>query len=290
MLNNKIMSGQELAVEKLAQVQARVRRLQDKYNITPGLAVILVGNDPASEIYVRNKLKRAAEAGIETFPYILPAMTTGSELLELLAELNRNQKVHGILVQLPLPEHINSFQVLNAVEPRKDVDGFSAISVGYLNTGHDDMGLVSCTPLGCLNLLKKYEPNLSGKHAVIVGRSNIVGKPMAALLLNQDCTVTICHSKSKDLAKLTSQGDIVVTAIGRPSFFTSEFFKEGAIILDVGINRLDIGGKVKLVGDVAFEEVLPKVKYITPVPGGVGPMTIISILENICLAAERASF
>jgi methylenetetrahydrofolate dehydrogenase (NADP+)/methenyltetrahydrofolate cyclohydrolase len=287
MINEKIMSGKELADSRLEQVKNRVKFLDIQYNITPGLAVILVGNDAASTIYVRNKLKRAEEAGIKTFPYLLSSDTSEEALLELIKELNEDYKVHGILVQLPLPNQIDSFKVLNTIKPSKDVDGFSAVSVGYLNIGNNNVGLISCTPLGCLNLLKKYEPELSGKHAVIVGRSNIVGKPMAALLLNQNCTVTICHSRTNNLVAITSQADIVVTAIGKPKFFTEEYFKEGAIVLDVGINRVESEGKVTLVGDVAFDEVLPKVKFITPVPGGVGPMTIISILENICLAAER---
>ncbi len=287
MKNSKIMSGKEYADEKLIQVKARTEAFKKKNNIAPGLSVILVGDDPASEIYVRNKMMRAREVGIEVFPYLLPQSTTQEYLLNLIDKLNNNNLVHAILVQLPLPASINAVQVLNRILPGKDVDGFSAISVGYLTIGRPDLALVPCTPLGCLNLLKKYEPQLAGKHAVIVSRSNIVGKPMSSLLLNENCTVTICHSKTKDLASLTSQGDIVITAIGKPGYFTAEYFKEEAIVLDVGINRIESDGKAHLVGDVAFDQVIDKVRYITPVPGGIGPMTIISLLENTCLAAER---
>ncbi|MDF2965189.1 MAG: bifunctional methylenetetrahydrofolate dehydrogenase/methenyltetrahydrofolate cyclohydrolase [Rickettsiaceae bacterium] len=287
MTSNKIMSGRELALEKLEEIKLRVQRFKNKNSFAPGIAVILVGNEPASEVYVRNKVKRAEEVGIQVFAHFLPESTSEESLLSLIDKLNKDAMVHGILVQLPLPLHMSSINVLNKILPAKDVDGFSAISVGYLNIGHRELGLTSCTPLGSLSLLKKYEPNLTGKHVVIVGRSNIVGKPMAALLLSENCTVTICHSKTKNLKDITSQADIVVTAIGKPNFFTPEYFKEGVIILDVGINRIEEKGNVKLVGDVAFDEVLPKAKFITPVPGGVGPMTIVSILENTCLAAER---
>ncbi|MCC2646929.1 MAG: bifunctional 5,10-methylene-tetrahydrofolate dehydrogenase/5,10-methylene-tetrahydrofolate [Rickettsiaceae bacterium] len=287
MSNNKIMNGRELAAEKIIEIKHRVEEFKRKHQFAPGIAVILVGNDAASEIYVRNKCMRAEEVGIQVFAHMLQEATLEESLLSLIDELNSDLKVHGILVQLPLPEQISSIKVLNKILPEKDVDGFSAVSVGYLNIGHRELGLTSCTPLGSLNLLKKYEPNLAGKRVVIVGRSNIVGKPMAALLLSEDCTVTICHSKTRNLKEITSKADIVVTAIGKPRFFTPDYFKDGVIILDVGINRVEEDGKVKLVGDVAFDEVLPKAKYITPVPGGVGPMTIVSILENTCLAAER---
>jgi methylenetetrahydrofolate dehydrogenase (NADP+) / methenyltetrahydrofolate cyclohydrolase len=287
MIDNKIMSGREFAKEKSEVLKFRVAAFKSKFTYAPGLAVVLVGNDPASEVYVRNKIKRAQEVGISVFPYLLPESTSEQAILSLINDLNDDHLVHGILVQLPLPDHISSSKILNRILPAKDVDGFSALSVGYLNIGYKELGLISCTPLGTLNLLKKYEPNLSGKHAVIVGRSNIVGKPMAALLLQESCTVTICHSQTENLKEITKLGDIVITAIGKPGFFDASYFKDNAIVIDVGINRVEVDGKIKLVGDVKFDDVLSKAKFITPVPGGVGPMTIVSILENTCLAAER---
>jgi len=281
MLQTKIIDGKAFAENLRADIKTRVAKLKTEKNITPGLAVVLVGNDPASEVYVRNKGKQTIEAGMQSFEFHLPAETSESELLKKIDELNKNPQVHGILVQLPLPKHMGEEAVINAIAPAKDVDGFNIINVGKLATGGD--GFVPCTPLGCLMLLKDTVGNLTGKHAVVIGRSNIVGKPMAALLLKESCTVTIAHSKTKNLPSLLKTADIVVAAIGKANFVKGEWLKQGAVIIDVGINRLE---NKKLVGDVDFASCQGIASAITPVPGGVGPMTIACLLENTYRAAS----
>ncbi|MFZ4541979.1 MAG: bifunctional 5,10-methylenetetrahydrofolate dehydrogenase/5,10-methenyltetrahydrofolate cyclohydrolase, partial [Rickettsiales bacterium] len=259
-------------------------RVKEQHCLTPGLAVILIGDDPASHVYVRNKGKACQEAGIASFETILPSNTTQAELLAHVARYNADDAVHGILVQLPLPDGIDAQAIINAIDPMKDVDGFHVINAGRLAVGQD--GLVPCTPLGCLLLLKDKLGNLTGKHAVILGRSNIVGKPMAQLLLRESCTVTICHSKTEFLSQEIRRGDILVAAIGKPEFVKGAWVKPGATIIDVGINRVTKeDGTTKLVGDVDFAAASEFAKFITPVPGGVGPMTIACLLRNTLQAA-----
>ena len=283
-MNTKIIDGKAFAEKLRLDIARRVAELKAKKNVTPGLAVVLVGNDPASEVYVRNKNKQAKEVGMNSFEFTLPAETTQAQLLDKIQALNYDATVHGILVQLPLPKHIDEDAVLAAIDPKKDVDGFHVINAGKLATGQD--GFVPCTPLGCLMLLKDVLGDLSGKHAVIIGRSNIVGKPMAALLLGNNCTVTIAHSKTKDLPALVKTADIVVAAVGRAEMVKGSWIKEGAVVIDVGINRITLpDGKTKLVGDVATQECIGIASAITPVPGGVGPMTIACLLENTLKAA-----
>jgi methylenetetrahydrofolate dehydrogenase (NADP+)/methenyltetrahydrofolate cyclohydrolase len=248
--------------------------------ITAGLAVVLVGDNPASHIYVRNKVKQCAAVGIASFEHRLPATVSEADLLHLIAQLNNDTTVHGILVQLPLPAHIDGQKVLHAINPAKDVDGFHPMNVGKLLLGEDTF--VPCTPQGCLILLQQVYPDLSGKHAVVIGRSSIVGKPMAMLLLNQSCTVSIGHSRTKDLPALCRTADIMVAAVGVPNLVQADWVKDGAVVIDVGINRLADG---RLCGDVDFAAVSPKTKAITPVPGGVGPMTIACLLKNTVKAA-----
>ena len=249
--------------------------------IKPGLAVILVGEDPASQVYVRNKKKACADVGIYSESYDLPAETSQAELLELIDKLNNKDDIHGILVQLPLPKHIDENAVINAIVPEKDVDAFHPVNVGKIMTG--DYDFLPCTPAGVMCLLKHYNIDPSGKECVVVGRSNIVGKPQAMLLLHANGTVTICHSRTKDLKAKCLEADILVVAIGKPDFITGDMVKEGAVVVDVGINRKDDG---KLTGDVDFDSVEPKASYITPVPGGAGPMTITMLLKNTVKAAE----
>ncbi len=276
-----LMDGKALSATVRTDLTAKVAALKATRGITPGLAVVLVGDDPASHVYVRNKGKQCAAVGMNSFEHILPANTTQRDLLALVQQLNADNAVDGILVQLPLPAHLDAQEVINTLDPAKDVDGFHPVNVGKLSVGLQ--GFVPCTPLGCLKLLQHYvSQDLSGKHAVVIGRSNIVGKPVAALLLAQHCTVTIAHSKTKDLAALCRTADILVAAIGKPHFVKADWVKDGAIVLDVGINRLDNG---TLVGDVDFAAVAPKTTAITPVPGGVGPMTIACLLENTYQAA-----
>ncbi len=287
MTATKIIDGKTFAANLRADIAKRVAALKAEKHLTPGLAVVLVGNDPASEVYVHNKGKQTIEAGMQSFEYHLPAETTEAELLKKIDKLNHNEKVHGILVQLPLPKHINEEAVINAISPLKDVDGFNILNVGKLATGSD--GFVPCTPLGCLMLLKDTLGDLSGKHAVVIGRSNIVGKPMAALLLKESCTVTIAHSKTADLPALLKTADIVVAAVGRPNMVKGEWLKQGAVVIDVGINRIPATeGKTKLVGDVDFASCQGIASAITPVPGGVGPMTIACLLENTYRAATKS--
>ncbi len=262
-----------------------VTALKNDHGLTPGLAVVLVGEDPASQVYVRNKAKQTVEVGMESFEHRLAADTSEADLLALIDSLNADDRVHGILVQLPLPAHINESKVINAVSHDKDVDGFHLINVGRLNTDGD--GVVPCTPLGCLMMLKSHLGDLTGMTAVIVGRSNIVGKPMAALLLQANCTVTIAHSRTKDLEALCRTADILVAAVGRPRMVPGSWVKPGATVIDVGINRIEEDGKNRLVGDVDYDSAAAVAGAITPVPGGVGPMTIACLLHNTVQQAKR---
>jgi methylenetetrahydrofolate dehydrogenase (NADP+)/methenyltetrahydrofolate cyclohydrolase len=278
-----IIDGRAAATELRATVAKDVAKLVAR-GLKPGLAVVLVGNDPASEVYVRSKAKQTLEAGMASFEYRLPTDVTQAELLALVATLNNDDAVDGILVQLPLPPQIDAEKVLRSINPAKDVDGFHPVNVGLVATGSG--GIVPCTPLGGMILLKSVRAGLSGLNAVIVGRSNIVGKPMCQLLLKENCTVTIAHSKSRDLPALVRMADILVAAVGRPAMIRGDWIKPGAIVIDVGINRVaDGAGKTRLVGDVAFAEALDIAEAITPVPGGVGPMTIACLLGNSVDAA-----
>ena len=284
----KKIDGKAFAVGVRERVGKAVAQLQQDHGLVPGLAVVLVGEDPASEVYVRNKGKQTLEAGMRSFEHKLPDTTAESELLALIDQLNADPDVHGILVQLPLPDQIDSHAVINAIDPDKDVDGFHLINVGRLSTGA--AGLVPCTPLGCLMLLKEELGDLSGKNAVVVGRSNIVGKPMASLLLAESCTVTIAHSRTKDLADVCREADILVAAVGRPQMIPGDWVKPGATVIDVGINRIEgAQGKTRLVGDVDYASAETVAGAITPVPGGVGPMTIACLLRNTVQAACAAN-
>lgn len=276
----RILDGKVLSAQIKEEVTNRVKALKAK-GITPGLAVILVGNDPASEIYVRNKGKGCEETGMMSRTIRMDETTTQEQLEAEIDTLNRDPSIHGILVQLPLPGHLDEQAALAKIKPEKDVDGFHLINAGHLLTGTE--GVLPCTPKGALYMIRSTGESLSGKEAVVIGRSNIVGKPMAMLLLQQNCTVTICHSRTKDLAEHTRRADILVAAVGKAGFVTEEMVKPGAIVIDVGINRVD--GKV--CGDVDFEQVKEKAGWITPVPGGVGKMTIAMLLANTADAAER---
>jgi methylenetetrahydrofolate dehydrogenase (NADP+) / methenyltetrahydrofolate cyclohydrolase len=281
-----IIDGRAVAERLRAQVAERVAQLA-QIGVVPGLAVVLVGEDPASQVYVASKTKQALQAGIRHFDHRLPATTTTAELVALVARLNARTDVHGILVQLPLPKQVDASAVLAAIDPRKDVDGFHAVNAGRLALGEE--ATVPCTPLGCLILIREVQPSLAGQRALVIGRSNIVGKPMAHLLLRNDCTVTIAHSRTRDLPGACREADIVVAAIGRPRAISGEWLKSGAVVIDVGINRTDAGGgKTKLVGDVDFETAVQRASAITPVPGGVGPMTIACLLLNTLNAAIRS--
>ncbi len=282
-----IIDGKAFAANVRTKVAEHVTRLKEVHGITPGLAVVLVGEDPASEVYVRNKGKQTIECGMASFEHKLSAQTSEEDLLALIAKLNADATVHGILVQLPLPAHLNSDLVINAIDPAKDVDGFHISNVGLLGTGQKAM--VPCTPLGCLMMLRDHLGSLSGLSAVVVGRSNIVGKPMAQLLLGESCTVTIAHSRTKDLAAVCRGADILVAAVGRPEMITGDMVKPGATVIDVGINRIERDGKTKLVGDVDFASASDVAGAITPVPGGVGPMTIACLLANTVTACCRAN-
>lgn len=284
----KKIDGKGFAQGLRERVGEAVSALQRDHGLTPGLAVVLVGEDPASQVYVRNKGKQTLEAGMNSYEHKLPETTGQEELLTLIAQLNSDPSVHGILVQLPLPAQIDSHAVINAIDPDKDVDGFHLINVGRLSTGAP--GLVPCTPLGCLMLLKDELGDLSGKSAVVVGRSNIVGKPMASLLLAESCTVTIAHSRTKDLADVCREADILVAAVGRPQMVPGDWIKPGGTVIDVGINRVDgEEGKTRLVGDVDYASAEQVAGAITPVPGGVGPMTIACLLRNTVQAACAAN-
>ena len=283
-----IIDGKAFAAELRGRVATAVSRLGSSHGLIPGLAVVLVGEDPASEVYVRNKGKQTVEVGMASFEHRLSDQTTEHELLVLIDQLNSDPTVHGILVQLPLPAQINTHAVINAIDPDKDVDGFHLINVGRLTTG--ESGLVPCTPLGCMMLLRAYAGDLSGQNAVIVGRSNIVGKPMAALLLAAHCTVTVAHSRTKDLTDVCRQADILIAAVGRAEMIQGDWIKPGATVIDVGINRIDgENGKKRLVGDVEFASASAVAGAITPVPGGVGPMTIACLLRNTVQAACAAN-
>ncbi|MCK5747683.1 MAG: bifunctional methylenetetrahydrofolate dehydrogenase/methenyltetrahydrofolate cyclohydrolase FolD [Oricola sp.] len=278
-----IIDGKGFAAKVRGEVGRHVKRLKDEHGITPGLAVVLVGEDPASQVYVRSKGKQTVEAGMNSYEHKRDASISQEELLALVEQLNGDPAVHGILVQLPLPDHIDEDLVINAIDPAKDVDGFHISNVGLLGTGQESM--VPCTPLGCLMMLRDFHGSLSGMNAVVVGRSNIVGKPMAIMLMGQDATVAICHAKTRDLAQFTILADILVVAAGVPNLILGQMVKTGAVVIDVGINRLPDG---RLVGDVDFEGVSKKASYITPVPGGVGPMTVTMLLENTVISAERS--
>jgi len=284
----EIIDGKAFAAELRARVATAVSSLESSHGLIPGLAVVLVGEDPASEVYVRNKGKQTVEVGMASFEHRLSDQTTEGELLVLINQLNSDPTVHGILVQLPLPAQINTHAVINAIDPDKDVDGFHLINVGRLTTG--ESGLVPCTPLGCMMLLRAYAGDLSGQNAVIVGRSNIVGKPMASLLLAAHCTVTVAHSRTKDLTDVCRQADILIAAVGRAEMIQGDWVKPGATVIDVGINRIDgENGKKRLVGDVEFASASAVAGAITPVPGGVGPMTIACLLRNTVQAACAAN-
>ena len=275
----KIIDGKDYSEKLRNKIKKVVNILKNKFKITPGLAVILVGDDPASRIYVKNKGKQTIEAGMKSYEYRLEKDISEKKLLDKITQLNDDPNVHGILCQLPLPDHINSDKVINTIKPEKDVDGFHISNVGLISTGQD--ALVPCTPLGCIMLLKEFFNNLSGKNAVVIGRSNIVGKPMANLLLKENCTVTITHSKTKNIEKVCKNADIIVAAVGIPNFVKKEWTNEKTTIIDVGINRImSEEGKYKIVGDVDFLDVKDHVQAITPVPGGVGPMTIACLLSN----------
>ena len=286
-MTSTIIDGKAFAAGVRAQVAEHVARLREEQGITPGLAVVLVGEDPASTVYVRNKGKQTVEVGMNSYEHKLPAETSEAVLLGLIAQLNADPAVHGILVQLPLPGHLNSDLVINAIDPAKDVDGFHISNVGLLGTGQKAM--VPCTPLGCLMMLRDHLGSLSGLDAVVVGRSNIVGKPMAQLLLGDSCTVTIAHSRTQDLGAVCRRADILVAAVGRPEMIPGAWVKPGATVIDVGINRIERDGKTKLVGDVDFASAVEVAGAITPVPGGVGPMTIACLLANALTACCRAN-
>lgn len=283
----EVIDGKAFAADMRARVAALVAKLKEEQGITPGLAVVLVGEDPASQVYVRSKGKQTVEVGMESFEHRLPADTDEATLLQLIADLNADSRVHGILVQLPLPDHLNSDLVINSIDPAKDVDGFHISNVGLLGTGQKAM--VPCTPLGSLMLLRDRLGSLSGKNAVVIGRSNIVGKPMAQLLLGDSCTVTIAHSRTKDLPDVVRRADIVVAAVGRPEMVQGDWIKPGATVIDVGINRIERDGKKVLVGDVDYASASQVAGAITPVPGGVGPMTIACLLANTLTACCRAN-
>jgi methylenetetrahydrofolate dehydrogenase (NADP+) / methenyltetrahydrofolate cyclohydrolase len=282
-----IIDGKAFAARVRGQVQAHVARLVEERGIQPGLAVVLVGEDPASQVYVRNKHASTIEVGMASFEHRLAADTSEADLLALIRGLNADPKVHGILVQLPLPGHLNAELVINTIDPAKDVDGFHISNVGLLGTGQKSM--VPCTPLGCLMMLRDHHGSLAGMNAVVVGRSNIVGKPMAQLLLGDSCTVTIAHSRTRDLASVCRGADILVAAVGRAEMITGEYVKPGATVIDVGINRVERDGKTRLVGDVDFASAAAVAGAITPVPGGVGPMTIACLLANTLTACARAN-
>lgn len=279
----KIIDGKALATKKQAALQEKVERLKAESGLVPGLVVILVGDDPASQVYVRNKERFAKKVGFLSETVRLSESISEEELIQVIEKYNKDERFHGILVQLPLPKHINDKRVILAIDPKKDVDGFHPMNTGHLWSGRPVM--VPCTPAGIMELLREYEVALEGKTAVIIGRSNIVGKPMAQLLLEKNATVTLAHSRTRDLAKVTKQADILIVAIGQGHFVTADFVKEGAVVIDVGMNR-DVDGR--LIGDVDFEGVEPIASLITPVPGGVGPMTITMLMEQTYQSALRS--
>jgi methylenetetrahydrofolate dehydrogenase (NADP+)/methenyltetrahydrofolate cyclohydrolase len=277
----QIINGKEVSASVKASVAEETARLKDEKGLKVGLAVVIVGNNPASRVYVNNKKKACEAVGFKSFEYALPEETTQETLLGLVETLNEDSNIDGILVQLPLPKHIDETAVINAISPNKDVDAFHPINVGKIMVG--DYAFLPCTPAGVMELIKSTGVEISGKNCVVIGRSNIVGKPMAMLLLHSNGTVTICHSRTKNLTEICSQADILVASVGKANFVTADMVKEGAIVIDVGINRLENG---KLCGDVNFAEVEPKASYITPVPGGVGPMTIAMLMKNTLTASK----
>ena len=291
---SKIIDGKKISQNLRSDLKEEITKLKDRYNNVPGLAVVQVGNVAASSVYVKAKTKSALEVGIKVIDHHLEDSITQEKLIMLIEQLNNQENVNGILVQLPLPNHINEQIILDTIHPNKDADGFHPLNVGKLSISstNDENLLIPCTPYGCLLMLKGLNIELKGKHAVVVGRSNIVGKPMAQLLLKESCTVTIAHSKTKNLDQLCSSADILVAAVGKPQIIRSDWVKKGAIVIDVGINRIEvnINGeiKTKLVGDVCFDEVIQKASDITPVPGGVGPMTIACLLRNTMIAFKNS--
>jgi methylenetetrahydrofolate dehydrogenase (NADP+)/methenyltetrahydrofolate cyclohydrolase len=288
MFGARVIDGKKIAADVRTEVAAEVARLQKEHGLKPGLAVVLVGEDPASKVYVANKAKQTVEVGMNSWEHRLPVETSEADLLALVDKLNKDPACHGILVQLPLPKHINSEKVLNSLDPDKDVDGFHPVNVGRLWVG--ERALVPCTPTGSVILAKSVKPNLSGLDAVVIGRSNIVGKPVAALLLRENCTVTIAHSRTKNIENVVKNADLVIAAVGIPEMVKASWIKREATIIDVGINRVPAeNGKTKLVGDVAYDECAKIAGAITPVPGGVGPMTIACLLRNTAQAAAMAA-
>ncbi|WP_057490712.1 bifunctional methylenetetrahydrofolate dehydrogenase/methenyltetrahydrofolate cyclohydrolase [Streptococcus orisasini] len=282
-MTEKLIDGKALAQKMQGQLAEKVERLKAEYGIVPGLAVILVGDNPASQVYVRNKERSAIKAGFKSETVRLSEAISEEELIEVIKSYNQDPSFHGILVQLPLPAHINDKKIILTIDPNKDVDGFHPMNTGHLWSGRPMM--VPCTPAGIMEMLSAYEVNLEGKHAVIIGRSNIVGKPMAQLLLDKNATVTLTHSRTRHLADVCKRADVLIVAIGQGHFVTKDFVKEGAVVIDVGMNRDDNG---KLIGDVKFDEVATVASLITPVPGGVGPMTITMLLEQTYQAALRS--
>lgn len=278
----KIIDGKAVSAAVKQEVAAEAAKLKEEKGIKIGLAVVIVGNNPASRVYVNNKKKACEVVGFQSFEYALDENTTQEQLLDLINVLNRDDKVNGILVQLPLPAHIDEKKVIEAIDPSKDVDAFHAVNVGKIMIG--EYAFLPCTPAGVMRLIESTGTDITGKQCVVVGRSNIVGKPMAMLLLHQNGTVTVCHSKTKDLKKICLDADILVVAVGKANFVTGDMIKEGAVVIDVGMNRLDTG---KLCGDVEFESAEKKASYITPVPGGVGPMTIAMLMKNTLTAAKQ---
>jgi methylenetetrahydrofolate dehydrogenase (NADP+) / methenyltetrahydrofolate cyclohydrolase len=279
----QIIDGKAIAADVRAKVAAVVRRVSQSHALVPGLAVVLVGNDAASEVYVASKAKMTAEAGMRSFDHRLPASTTQDELLALIDRLNTDPAVHGILVQLPLPAQIDPRKIIDAIDPNKDVDGFHPVNAGRLATGLP--GLVPCTPLGCIILAKTVRPTLAGLEAVMVGRSNVVGKPLTQLLIAESATVTVAHTKTKDLPSVCRRADLLFAAVGKPHLVRGDWVKPGATVIDIGINRIAVDGKTRIVGDVAFDEARQVAGAITPVPGGVGPITIACLLVNTLRAA-----
>ncbi|WP_424554587.1 bifunctional methylenetetrahydrofolate dehydrogenase/methenyltetrahydrofolate cyclohydrolase [Streptococcus agalactiae] len=279
----KLIDGKALSQKMQAELGRKVERLKEQHGIIPGLAVILVGDNPASQVYVRNKERSALEAGFKSETLRLSESISQEELIDIIHQYNEDKSIHGILVQLPLPQHINDKKIILAIDPKKDVDGFHPMNTGHLWSGRPMM--VPCTPAGIMEMFREYHVDLEGKHAVIIGRSNIVGKPMAQLLLDKNATVTLTHSRTRNLSEVTKEADILIVAIGQGHFVTKDFVKEGAVVIDVGMNRDENG---KLIGDVVFKQVAEVASMITPVPGGVGPMTITMLLEQTYQAALRS--
>lgn len=279
----ELIDGKALSQKMQAELGRKVERLKEQHGIIPGLAVILVGDNPASQVYVRNKERSALEAGFKSETLRLSESISQEELIDIIHQYNEDKSIHGILVQLPLPQHINDKKIILAIDPKKDVDGFHPMNTGHLWSGRPMM--VPCTPAGIMEMFREYHVDLEGKHAVIIGRSNIVGKPMAQLLLDKNATVTLTHSRTRNLSEVTKEADILIVAIGQGHFVTKDFVKEGAVVIDVGMNRDENG---KLIGDVVFEQVAEVASMITPVPGGVGPMTITILLEQTYQAALRS--